>query len=84
MQVNQGEARVRFADPPAQTKDRKSQLTLGGGTFKGDGMKSMFNQMAVKKRDTWRVETKIAKRTSAKSKCPKLLSDRRIHLMTMI
>ena len=51
----------------SQTKDRKSQLTLGGGgTFKGDRIESMFNQMAVKKETLRGFVTKLAKRTSAK------------------
>ena len=50
----------------SQTKDRKSQLTLGGGTIKGDRIESMFNQMAVKKETLRGFVTKLAKRTSAK------------------
>ena len=51
----------------SQTKDRKSQLSLsGGGTFKGDQIESMFNQMAVKKETLRGFVTKLAKRTSAK------------------
>ena len=68
VQVDQGKARVRFAALPSssQTKDRKSQLTLGGGTFKGDRMESMLNQMAMKRETLGGFVTKLAKPTSAK------------------
>ena len=69
VQVDQGKkgtCEVR-RPPSSQTKDRKSQLTLsGGGTFKGDRIESMFNQMAVKKETLRGFVTKLAKRTSAK------------------